>query len=168
MSLGLIKIISTEFDKLKRLVPKFLYRGNKDLQTAIQIAPYGIDSNPIKDMVAVMGETNQDGSTVVIGYLNKNCLAAPGEVRLFATNAQGVLQTYVWLKTDGKVHIAGDVDNAVRWRELNISLQNEVTALNAELTKIATALNGIIPGIYPMVPVQVNIDSAKINEIRTT
>lgn len=165
--LGLVKIISTEADKLKRLVAKFYYRGPKDVQTSHQIAPYGIDSNPIKDMIAVYGETNVDGNTVILGYINKNVLAEPGETRVFATDASGGLKGYVWLKKTGIAEIMGNTDNAVRYTPLNTGLQNQNTAINAELTKIATALNGLVPGIYVPQPVSINISQSKITEIKT-
>lgn len=167
MSLGLVKIFSTSFDKLKRIVPKFLYRGQKDFQTAIQVAPYGTDSNPIKDMIAVYGETNQDGSTVIIGYMNKECLALPGEHRIFATDDNGVLKGYVWIKKTGIAEVMGNADNAVRYIALNASLQQEVAKINAELTKIAAGLNAIIPGLYVVQPITLDISGSKINQIKT-
>jgi phage baseplate assembly protein V len=79
------------------------------------------------------------------------------------------------LKSDAKVRIdagtflelLGTTDNLVRHAALNTSLQAAITALNAELVKIATGLNAIVSGSYIHVPVSLNISSAKINEIKT-
>jgi hypothetical protein len=166
--LGLVQIISTTIDKLKRRVPKFTYRGPKDVQTAYQIGPHGVDSVPIKDMIAVYGDTNADGSTVILGYINKNALAKEGEMRIFATDANGGLKGYVWLKNTGICEIMGSTDNAVRWLALNTQLQALVTAQNVENTKIATAISALIPGLYVPAPLVLDITSAKITEIKTT
>ena len=59
------------------------------MQTSIEAMPYGVDSNPIKDMVAVYSETTGKGETVIIGYLNKNLKAEVGEFRTFSTDSNG-------------------------------------------------------------------------------
>ncbi len=163
----ILSVTSTSFDKLKRLVVK-VWNGKSDTRTAIQTTAYGIDSNPVKGMVAIYAKTELDGNEYIIGYLNKNCLAATGETRIFSTDANGVLKAYSWHKNDGNIEFNGNADNLVRYAALNTQLQNEVTAINAELTKIATALNGLIPGIYPMQPITLNISSAKINDLKST
>lgn len=103
----LIKIISTEVDKLNRRVAKFLRYGRNDTQTALQAAPPGVDANPIRDMVAVYAPTSEKGDTVVIGYINKNQVAQPGEHRIFSINSNGEVQTSVHLKANGVIVITG-------------------------------------------------------------
>src|SRR5687767_2696330 len=105
--LQLIKIISTELDKVNRRVAKFLRYGKNDTQTALQAGPYGVDSNPIRDMIAVYAPTSEKGDTVVIGYINKNQLAEPGEYRIFSTNVDGQVQASVHLKANGVIVITG-------------------------------------------------------------
>jgi hypothetical protein len=46
--------------------------GKSDVRECIEVSPYGIDSNPIKDMIALYGPTGENGKDVIIGYLNKN------------------------------------------------------------------------------------------------
>jgi hypothetical protein len=162
----ILKVANTSFDSLKRLVVK-AWNGKSDTRTAIEASPYGIDSNPVKDMVAIYAKTELDGNEYIIGYLNKNRLAAIGETRLFSTDTNGTLKTFVWLKSDGTMQLGGSIHNAVRYTPLNAGLQSEVTLINAEFVKIAAALNAIIPGIYVPVPVTLNISSSKINEIKT-
>src|SRR5688572_1357771 len=103
----LIKIISTELDRFNRRLAKFLRYGKNDTQTALQVGPFGVDANPIKDMIAVYAPTGEKGETVVIGYINKNQLAEPGEHRIFSTNASGAVQASVYLKTNGVIVITG-------------------------------------------------------------
>jgi hypothetical protein len=146
---------------------KILRYGKSDVQEVNESMPYGLDSNPIADMIAVYSETSELGEKVIVGYLNKKQLAQPGEMRIYSTSTSGALKTFIWLKADGTMQLGGIVDNSVRYRPLNAGLQAEATAINAELTKIAAALNAIIPGIYVVAPVTVDISASKIDEIKT-
>jgi len=163
----ILTVASTRLDDLKRLVIK-VWNGKSDTRTAIQATPQGIDSNPIKGMVAIYVKTELDGNEYIIGYLNKDSLAEPGETRIFSTSTTGVLKAYSWHKTDGTIHFNGNADNLVRWAALNTQLQNEVTAINVELAKISAALNALVPGIYTMQPITLNINSAQIKDLKST
>lgn len=105
--LQLTKVISTELDKAGRRLIKALRFGKNDYQTPMEAGPYGVDSNPIKDMIAVYGPTTEKGEAVVIGYIKKNQVAEPGEYRIFSTNAQGEVQASVHLKANGVIVIGG-------------------------------------------------------------
>jgi hypothetical protein len=162
----ILKVANTSFDSLKRLVVK-AWNGKSDARTAIEASSYGIDSNPVKDMVAIYAKTELDGNEYIIGYLNKNRLAAIGETRLFSTDTNGALKAFIWLKSDGTMQLGGSVHNAVRYTPLNSGLQSEVSLINAELVKIAAAINAIVPGSYIPAPISLNITASKINEIKT-
>jgi len=166
--LNIVKVISTELDKQQKRLIKVLRFGKKDVQTPFQSLPFGVDSNPVKDMVAVYGETTSKGESVIIGYLQKNQLAEKGETRIFSVDSNGNLKAYAWFKANGDIHFNGNADNAVRYTALNTALQNEVTALNAEFVKIAAAINAIIPGLYTPATITLNISASKINDIKTT
>lgn len=165
------KVISTKIETVKgvkkRLV-KFLGLGKADFQEHIEFSPAGIDSNPIKDMVAVYGPTGENGKSAVLGYINRNQLAEAGEIRLYSQNSFGAVQFYIYVKKNGTVEFNGNADNLVRYTPLNTGLQNQATAINAELTKIAAAIAAIVPGLYTPTPVQVNITQSKITEMKTT
>lgn len=161
------KTLSTSIDNLKRRIVKALRFGKSDVQTSLEVGPYGIDSNPIKDMVAIYAESAIKGDTVIIGYITKNKIAGIGELRTYSTDVNGVEKFYTWLKNDGSLELGGNIHNLVRYSTLNASLQNEVNLINVELGKIATAINGIVPGAYVPTPISINIDSSKINEIKT-
>jgi hypothetical protein len=162
----ILKVAGTSFDTFKRLVVK-AWNGKSDVRTAIEASSYGIDSNPVKDMVAIYTKTELDGNEYIIGYLNKNRLAEIGETRLFSTDSTGTLKTFVWLKSDGTMQLGGTIHNAVRYTPLNTGLQNEVALINAELVKIAAAINAIAPGSYTPALISLNISASKINEIKT-
>jgi hypothetical protein len=171
----LVKSISTEFDKLNRRVLKFFRFGNADVQTAIQTAPYGIDANPIKDMVAVYAETSEKGRPVIIGFLNKNQLADKGELRLYSTDSDGEVKFYTWLKKNGTMEIGGNSKNMVRYQELEAGFNQLKEEFNALVTIFNTHTHsGVTTGMgasgttaTPGVSSTASIAGAKIDEIKT-
>lgn len=145
----LTKVISTEIDNLKRRVIKILRFGKSDVQTCIESLPYGIDSNPIKDMIAVYAETNEKGKVAIVGYFNKNQKAAVGELRLFSTDSNGTEKFYTWLKSDGTMEIGGDSNFAVKYNELKTEYDKTktyLTTLKTATQTVAVALDGLVPG----------------------
>jgi len=115
--INLVKVISTEL-KNARLFIKILRYGKNDVQTPKQVSPYGFDSNPVKDMVAVYAKCGSDNNNVIIGYINKNSIAKVGEMRLFSTDKDGVEKFYYYLKDDGTTEIGGNTNFAVKYNEL--------------------------------------------------
>lgn len=164
--MNLIKVISTSVNTLNQRVIKMFRFSRLDVQTALEVSPYGFDSNPVAGMVAVYAPTTDKGETMIIGYINKNQKAGVGELRLFSTNASGDEKFYTWLKSDGTYEMGGKVDNAVRYAKLNLALQNEVAKINAELGKINGAIVAL-GGTYAVSPITLDISAAKINEIKT-
>ena len=160
----LVKIITSSVDDLARRLVKFYRLGLRDVQTSLTVAPYGDDSVPVKDMIAVYSETSTKGNTVIIGYINKNQLAAVGERRLFSTNENGDEKAYVWLKNSGNLELNGKADNVVRYSKLDNGLQAEVTKINAQLAAISTAI-GLLGGSYVVNPVDVDISGAKVDDV---
>lgn len=166
MANQLVKTLNTSFDKLKSRVIKFTRFGLNDTQTATEVAPFGIDSNPLINMVAVYAETASKGDAVIVGYINKDQLAASGEMRLFSKSANGDLKTFIWLKADGKIQLGGVVDNAVRYSKLKDTIDSVNQFLNEQLPLIAA---GIATGGGSYSPGTANFDvtAAKIDEIQT-
>lgn len=162
----LVKIISSEIKSLKRTI-KALRFGKNDVQNTIEAMPYGIDSAPIKDMVAVYSETSERGKAVIIGYINKNQIAEPGEFRTFSTDSSGDVQFYIYQKKDGTCHFGGDADNLVRYKKLKDAMDQLVLDLKAEFTLIQA---GILAGggsYNPTPTFDIDISAAKIIEIKT-
>ena len=146
---------------------KVLRFGKEDIVTPLVSLPYGIDSKPIKNKRGVISDTRKKGKNVILGYLLESEKTESGEIRLYATDDDGVEKFYVHLKKDGTCEIGGDVDNMVRYIPLNAGLQAEKTLINAELAKIAVAINAIVPNSYAVTPISVDISAAKIDEIKT-
>lgn len=175
--MNFVKVISTELDNLQRRAVKVLRFGKSDVQTADQVLPHGIDSNPVKDMIAVYGQTEQRGETVIVGYLNRNMAADVGELRLYSTDANGQLKIYHWLKNDGTMELGGSAKHLARFEELKSgfdglkqTVNDLISAFNSHMH--ATAGTGPpsppTPGAgIPATPSSASIDSAKIDEIKT-
>jgi len=156
------KVISTSFDSVKRLLVKVLRLGSKDVREIKQVSPYGIDSNPVKDMVAIFAATPETGKDYIVGYINKNCIANPGEVRMFSTDDSGTLKAYSYHKNDGTIEFCGSANTLVKHAPLDSSLQTMVSLINAELLKIQAAYPLYIP-----TPVTLNISASNASKLKT-
>lgn len=176
IKMNFVKTISSEIDNLNRRVIKFLRLGKEDFQTSLQVAPHGIDSNPVRDMVAIYGESSQKGKTVIIGYLNREMLAVPGETRVYSTDSTGALKGFIWLKSDGTYHFGGDADNLVRFsklKEVVDELQNDLTTLKQVFTNWVPVPNDGGAALksgsssWAGTPLTKNIDASKIDEFKT-
>lgn len=169
-----VKVISTEIDELGRRIVKF-FRLGRDTRTDEEAAPYGIDSNPIKDMIAIHVETGEKGKSAIVGYINKNQLAATGETRIYSTDANGLLKTFIWLKNNGEMEVGGNVDFMVRFS----GLAEAFNELKDDHNKLVAAFNSHVhvanntiatPTPDPRIPVDdsnADITGAKITEIKT-
>lgn len=162
---NLVKILSSALNSMVRVIKVQRY-GKDDIQTCNEIMPAGFDSSPIKDMVALYAPTNEKGETNIVGYINKNQKAKPGEVRMYSTDASGSELFYTWLKDDGTCELGGDADNLVRYLKLDQGVQKMAQDINTELGKIAAGI-ATAGGAYTVVPIVPNISAAKINEIKT-
>lgn len=161
------KVISNEIDKLKRRLIKVTRFGKSDTQTSLEAMPFGVDSVPVEDLVAIHVKTAEKGKTMIIGYLNKNSIAGIGEHRTYSTDADGVEKTYIWLKNDGIIEVGGSSDFMVRYSALE-------TAFNELKGRFNTFANTYVPGgptvvgLPPSVlPSSADISAAKINEVKT-
>lgn len=160
ITLTRIKQATSEFVKVLRY-------GKNDVQTSEPVLPFGIDSKPVKELLGVHATTSDLGSTLMLGYIYKSEVTKEGETRIYCTDSEGIEQFYIYLKNDGTVEFNGNVDNLVRFTALKTGLDNMVTAINSELTKIQAAISGL-GGTYAKVNVSLDIDSAKIDEVKTT
>ena len=118
-------------------------------------------------MVAVYGPSSEPGKTVIVGYLNKNQLAGIGETRIYSTDSDGALKTYVWLKSDGTIEVGGNTDFMVRYSKLE-------EAFNELKGKFNSFANAYVPGgpsaqglPATVQPSNADITQAKIAEIKT-
>ena len=125
-----------------------------------ECAPFGFDSNPVKDMTAVYADTSENGEPVIIGYINENQLSDIGELRLYNSN-----KSYIWLKNDDTIELNGNSRTIVAFIDLKTELENTINKLNVELTKIQTAITAL-GGAYAQVNVEVNINSSEVKDVK--
>jgi len=157
------------FSKTKENIIKAFERSIKVFQfgakTADVIAPFGDDSAPLKDMIALYAETSNMSESVIIGYINKNQIATAGEKRIFSLKPDGTLSTSIHLRTDGTMELGGNNDNAVRFTPLSSAFANKDVDINIELSKIATAIS-TLGGTYVPGTISTNITAAKVDEVK--
>jgi len=175
--MNLVKIISAELDSLKSRVVKFLRLGLNDVQTSVQINPYGVDANPIADMIALYSPTEEKGKTVIIGYINVNQIAAPGEHRIFSTDADGNVVMALHLKNDGTAEFGGNNDFMVRYSALETAFNELKADHNSLASKWSTfaaayvaggpSVQGLPPTASSEAASTADISGAKIDEIKT-
>lgn len=160
------RTISSFIDKLKRREIKVLRFGKSDVQTSVEVGPYGIDSNPIKDMIAIYSETSEKGKTVIVGYMNKNQLAEPGEVRLYSTDENGSLKNYIWIKNNEEIEIGGSGNNLVRYNQLDQAMADLASYLDQQFNLISSGIS-TAGGAYAPTPAQIDISGAKADKLKT-
>lgn len=179
--IGTVKVISTSFDKFKRLVVKVLFRGKiingiGDIRTPIEASSFGIDSNPTAKKVAIYAESGVIGKYYIIGYLNTNRLADVGETRIFATDKDGVLKGYTWLKNNGTLELMGNTNWAVKFNELKTAFDELQSKFNTHVSTYNTHTHPYINVLVPAntsasaavsTPSIADIDNAKNTKIKT-
>lgn len=171
----LSKVISAAKDTFGNLIVKVLRMGRSDVQTAMNAGPYGVDSHPVKDAIAIFAQTGVDGEKVILGYINKNQLAQVGEYRTFSTDADGVEVFYTYMKNDGTMEVGGNSDFMVRFNELKTGFDQLKSDFNNHVTNVyGTHVHGGVTAgggtsgttTTPGTTSSASIDSAKIDEIK--
>lgn len=155
------KFSDSVIEKAKRIL-KVSQFGAK---TADEIAPFGVDANPIKGMTALYCDTTNSGESAVVGYINESQLSDNGEIRIYSMDSNKAVKSFIWLKNDGTVEVNGNTYSMVRFEPLKTGIQNTDTAINTELTKIAIAITSL-GGTYVPTPISTNIDASKNNMVK--
>lgn len=107
---------------------------------AAEYAPWGIDGCPVKGTNALYSETSNTDARVIWAYENGDQLAQPGELRIYATDAEGNEVGRIWLHTDGSIEIGGtgasgsNDNHLTQYEALNTAITNYLTALNEAIT----------------------------------
>jgi hypothetical protein len=154
---------------------KILVYGKADIRTAQQYMPFGIDSKPPPETVALYSNTGSDGEQAIVGYLLKSELTNSGELRLSSLDSSGVENLYIHLKNNGRMEINGSDDNLVRYSvlkagfdELKIDFNNFIDAYNKHTHGGVTVGSGITAITTPGSASAADISGAKIVEIETS
>lgn len=162
--------------KLAWITDSSLIRGFREIKTRITSGliesskasfPVGFASNPAPTFIAIVAETMSNDEPVIVGYLDPNVLEDLniGDSIMYSTSEGGTKTAKLYLRADGTAEILGNADNAVRFQKLDDGLKAWQTAIQAELTKIATGITGA-GGTYTPGILDLNIDNSKIDEIK--
>jgi hypothetical protein len=177
--MNIVKIISSKIDSSGKIIAKFLRFGKDDVRESVVISPYGFDSNPIANMRAIYSQTESNGDSVIIGYINVNQVTKEGESRIFATDSNGNIQIYIHLKDDGSIEFGGDTGNLTRFQELESAFNEMKGDLNDMISKWNSFVVAYVPGSPASVgtpptlagqnvqPSTADISGAKIEEFKT-
>ena len=134
-----VKEATAEFIKVLRF-------GKYDVQTSSQIVPFGVDSKPTKNMLAVHSTTANKDKSIVLGYEYNSSKTSEGEARFYSTNSDGSEEKAdIKLTNNGIVEINGNADFMVRYskletayNELKTAHNETVISLNAVITTLKT------------------------------
>ena len=135
------------------------------VKTTFESAPFGLDPNPLKDMIGIYGKTSNNSESVILGYINKNQISGIGENRIYSLMQNGSLSAYIHLRSDETIEINGDTNYLVKYNELKIELDSLITKLNTEFIKIQTAITAL-SGAYASVPLTMDTNSFKNDKIK--
>lgn len=170
--MNLVKTISSTIEDEIQLV-KIQRKGKNDIQEVESCAPFGVDSNPIKDMIAIYAQTEMSGENKIIGYINKHAIAETGETRLYSTDSAGTEKAHIWLKSNGDIEINGSDDNLVRYSDLKIAYDGLKSTLNSFLAQWNVFCAAYVPGVSPasmagavITPNSNTLDASKIEALK--
>jgi len=160
-------INSTSLKEGYRMIKSSITKGL--VNTTKVSHPFGFDSNPTENYMAIIAETQSNDEPVIVGYLNPRAIEAlsPGDSALYSTDANGNIIASIVMRNNGTAELLGTGDNAVRFAPLDSGLQDFKTGIQQELTKIQVAIAGV-GGAYTPGTLTVDINGAKIDEIKTT
>ena len=125
--------------------------GLNDARTATQIGPFGVDSQPLKDIRVIYANTAKAGNSFIVGCVNINNLAQDGESRYYSLKDNGDLCTYIWLHNqtgEGQIEIGGTDNYAVKYNELATQFNELKGKFNSLVTLFNTHVHtgGTLPG----------------------
>ena len=170
----LVTVIQTTLTNAMRSV-QALVSGNKTTGisgTPTECLPYGFDSCPIPGIVAAYTVTeNNRQPGVILGYVNKNQIAQPGESRVYSTDTTGTVKYFVYLQAD-KITIGTGTpaNHFTQYEALNTALVTGgdalVTQINNQLTEIAAGI-AAAGGTYTPTDITLDISAAETTNILT-
>lgn len=161
--ISLSKVKSSLLSKGLRILKVFEFGA----KTGNECMPFGEDSNPLKEMTAVLVNTKDKGTPIIIGYINRNQISQIGEKRIYSLKTDGSLSSYIWLKNNETIELGGNADNLVRFNSLKSGIDTKDDLINQELAKISLAISSV-GGAYTPASISTNIDASKIENIKSS
>jgi len=169
------KIISTAVQKGK-LIIKVLGLGSSDVQTVFNVLPFGIDSNPNKNIRGIWAKTDNLEDRILLGILFERPVTAQGETRIYSENTSGSESTYIHLKNNGVIEMGGNNNNLVKYNELKTAFDKLKDDLNDHINKYNTHVHaGVLSGAASTAVTTAlstastaNMSTSKSNILKTT
>lgn len=161
MNLGKVKEIGVGWIKA-------LIWGKSDVRTAEQSLPYGIDSKPVLGKMAVYSKTENNGKAVILGYVDITTITKTGELRLYATDSNGLEVSRVHFKDDGTCEFMGDDDYFVRFSALKSEFDNLLRIVNENASAHNTHTHPIPTGNTLVTLTQAGVSTADIDKSKIT
>jgi hypothetical protein len=128
----LTKIISTA-KQTGYLIIKVLGLGTKDVQTVYNIQPFGIDSNPNKNIRGIWAKTDNLEERILIGILFNRPVSSPGELRLYSEDSNGSEKIAIYLKNDGSIELGGGTNYLTKYNELKLAFDKLKDDVNSHI-----------------------------------
>lgn len=134
-------VVSTIIKKGYRFIKTRMTAGI--VENSYSSMPFGFDSNPSKNFIAIVSETQSNDKPVIIGYLNPGALSdlGIGDSMQYATDVNGEYISTLKLRSDGTMELLGNSDNAVRYSKLKEEYDKTRSVLDAILTTLETPIN---------------------------
>jgi hypothetical protein len=127
--------------------------GGGDLTTVSHFASSGDDAPPLGVDFTALTDASGTGSENAVGYadvLNAG-KAAPGEKRIYARDAEGVVKADLWLKGDGTI-IATNAGGTITLSPdgvLHVAGSSDAAALASKIDKIGRPISAIAAAVTP-------------------
>ena len=166
MGAKITRIISTRIQNARRRI-KVLINGSRDTQEVYESTAFGEDSNIPNGYRGIYMPTGEKGRSVLVGVININQVEdlSKGEKKVYSTDDEGgAVQAFIIMRNDGSLEINGVGDNAVRFTPLDTELQNFVSFINTELTKIQAGLAGV-GGSYTPGNAIIDISQSRVDNV---
>lgn len=128
-----MEIVTINSSFLQKTFRWLKFKKASNTSEAVQIAPFGDDSNPPNDYKGLHSYTSNPSYPVILGYFNRNSSVSQGEKKIFSVKNDGTISTYVYCKADGILELGGNTNFAVKYIEAK-----------AELDKLKTTVNNLI------------------------
>lgn len=157
------KYSSAALESGKRILKSIGIGGS--VMTTKESMPFGIDSQPLENWTAIYAETTNKSESVIIGYINKNQIAEPGENRMYALGPEGGISSFVFLKSNGEIWLNSGENSAVLWEGLKNSIDQQNLLINIELMKISTTL-AVLGVVYAPGTINANLTAAKSLKVK--
>lgn len=137
------------------------------IESSKQSNPFGFESNPTKNYIAILSETLGNEEPVIVGFLNPKALESlnKGDSQIYSTDSDGVRKATVTLRSDGTAELLGSDDFMVRYSKL----ESAFNTLKSDFNKFLVHVHGVAgtPPAPPQLPTTADITQAKIEEIKT-